>query len=396
MLAIRSHFLTLPQYHIFFENMKYVDEFRDRRLIDKVARGIRAAVDQGRTYNFMEVCGTHTMAIFRFGLRDILPENINLISGPGCPVCVTPNDFVDRAIALAQNENFIIATFGDMFKVPGSYSTLEKEKASGAAIRMVYSSIDALDLAEKHPDKEVVFLGIGFETTAPTVAQSIIAAKRRGMKNYSVLCGHKTMPQALKALTMEPRLKIDGFLLPGHVSAIIGVRPYEFLAARLKRCVITGFEPLDILQAILMLLKQDPPKVEVQYTRIIGRLGNVLARKSMEKVFERCPSLWRGIGEIADSGLKIKKGFAAFDADAKFKPKIRQPRENKACICGDVVRGLRTPVECKLFARLCKPEHPVGACMVSSEGTCAAYYKYPAHEAAGGAGRGKGQEKWIG
>ena len=356
--------------------MKYIDEFRDRRLIDKVAGEIRGEADTVRTYNFMEVCGTHTMSIFRFGLRDILPGNINLISGPGCPVCVTPNEFIDKAIALARRENIVIATFGDMFKVPGSYSSLEKEKALGAAIRMVYSSMDALELARKTPGKEVVFLGIGFETTAPTVAQSIIAAKKSGIKNYSVLCGHKTMPEALKVLTNEPKLKIDGFLLPGHVSAIIGVEPYEFLIARGKRCVVTGFEPLDILQAIWMLLKQEKPKVEIQYTRIINKKGNKLAIKSMDKVFSPCDSTWRGIGRIKGSGLKIRREFSAYDAELKFHPVIPAPRVNKACICGEVIKGIKTPFQCRLFAKACTPEHPVGACMVSSEGACAAYYKY--------------------
>jgi hydrogenase expression/formation protein HypD len=356
--------------------MKYIDEFRDRRLIDKVAKQIRDAVDVSRTYNFMEVCGTHTMSIFRFGLRDILPQNIKLISGPGCPVCVTPNEFIDKAIALSRRKDIIIATFGDMFRVPGSYSSLEKEKSCGAHIRMVYSTLDALDLALKNPDKEVIFLGIGFETTAPTVAQSIIDAKKTGIKNYSVLCGHKTMPEALKVLTKEPKLQVDGFLLPGHVSVIIGAKPYEFLARRGKRCVITGFEPLDILQAILMLVKQRQPKIEIQYTRIINKSGNALAKKSIGKVFTKCSSIWRGIGEIKNSGLKIKKEFSAFDAELKFKPKIARPKENKACICGDVIKGLNSPLSCKLFGKLCRPEHPIGACMVSSEGTCAAYYKY--------------------
>ncbi|MFA6320978.1 MAG: hydrogenase formation protein HypD [Candidatus Omnitrophota bacterium] len=356
--------------------MKYVDEFRDRKLIDKVAGEIRGEADTVRTYNFMEVCGTHTMSIFRFGLRDILPDNINLISGPGCPVCVTPNEFIDKAIALARRKDIVIATFGDMFKVPGSYSSLEKEKAKGAAVKMVYSSMDALDMAMKNPDKEIIFLGIGFETTAPTVAQSIVAAKKGKVGNYSVLCGHKTMPEALKVLTKEPGLKIDGFLLPGHVSAIIGTRPYEFLAARGKRCVVTGFEPLDILQAILMLLKQNAPKVEIQYTRLISRGGNKLAMDSIAKVFSPCDSFWRGIGSIKNSGLRIRREFSAFDAEQKFKPDIARPKENRSCICGDVIKGIKTPLECRLFAKACNPEHPVGACMVSSEGACAAYYKY--------------------
>ena len=360
--------------------MKYIDEFRDRKLIDKVAKEIRDTVDTRRTYNFMEVCGTHTMSIFRFGLRDILPGNINLISGPGCPVCVTPNEFIDKAIALSRRKNIIIATFGDMFKVPGSRSSLEKEKASGASVKMVYSSIDALDLAKNNPAKEIVFLGIGFETTAPTVAQSILAAKKEEIKNYSVLCAHKTMPQALKVLTEEPGLNLNGFLLPGHVSAIIGVKPYEFLAKRGKTCVITGFEPLDILQAILMLVRQDPPRVEIQYTRIINRSGNALAKNSIKKVFEEGASVWRGIGEIRKSGLRIKDEFYNFDAEKRFKVQVPVARDHAGCICGDVIKGLRTPLECKLFGKLCNPEHPVGSCMVSSEGTCAAYYKYRGKE----------------
>ena len=356
--------------------MKYVDEFRNRYLINKVAKEIRGAVDANQTYNFMEVCGTHTMAIFRFGLRDILPKNINLISGPGCPVCVTPNEFIDKAIALARRKDIIITTFGDMLKVPGSRSSLEKERTAGAVIKIVYSSIDALQLAKRDHDKEIVFLGIGFETTAPTVAQSILAAKKERVRNYSVLCGHKTMPEALKALTEEPELKIDGFLLPGHVSAIIGAKPYEFLARRGKRCVIAGFEPLDILQAILMLIEQRSPKIEIQYTRIINKEGNVLAKKSIKKVFKEATSVWRGIGEIKNSGLKIRKEFSEFDAESKFKLKIKRSRDNSSCICGDVIKGISMPPECKLFGRACSPEHPVGACMVSTEGACAAYYKY--------------------
>lgn len=345
-------------------------------MIAKVAGEIREAVDTSRTYNFMEVCGTHTMNIFRFGLREILPPNIRLISGPGCPVCVTPNEFIDKAVALARRKDTIVATFGDMFRVPGSRSSLDKEKANGASIKMVYSSIDALDLAKRNPDKDVIFLGIGFETTAPTVAQSILMAKKEGVKNYSVLCGHKTMPEALKVLTEDPRLNIDGFLLPGHVSAIIGIKPYRFLAARGKRCVIAGFEPLDIMQAILMLIEQKRPDIGIQYTRIISRCGNTLAKNSIKKVFNESPSVWRGIGKIKNSGLLIRREFKEFDADLKFKPKIMRPAENSACICGDVIKGVRTPLECKLFRRACKPEHPVGACMVSSEGTCSAYYKY--------------------
>ena len=357
--------------------MKYVDEFRDRRLIEKIAGQIRRAIDPDRAYNIMEVCGTHTMSIFRFGLRDILPSNIRLISGPGCPVCVTPNEFIDKAIAIANMKDVIVATFGDMLKVPGSRSSLEKEKASGCDIRIVYSSLDALQIARKNPSKKIVFLGIGFETTAPTVAQSLIMAKEKRLKNYSVLCGHKTMPEVLEALVSDKTIKADAFLLPGHVSAIIGVKPYEFLSkVYKKRCVISGFEPIDIMQSILMVVKQVKPKVEIQYNRIIEKNGNVLARKSIARAFEKCPSVWRGIGRVRKSGLKIRRSYKEFDAEVKFKPRIEEPKNNTKCFCGYILKGLKTPRDCPSFGKACTPENPAGACMVSSEGTCAAYYKY--------------------
>lgn len=357
--------------------MKYVDEFRDRRLIDKVAGQIRQAVEPGRVYNIMEVCGTHTMSIFRFGLRDILPPGIKLISGPGCPVCVTPNEYIDKAITVANTKDVIIATFGDMLKVPGSRSSLEKEKANGCDIRIVYSSLDALQIAEKNPKKEAIFLGIGFETTAPTVAQSLIIAKKKRLKNYSVLCGHKTMPKVLEELVSDGTINVDGFLLPGHVSVIIGSRPYKFLSNKYKKhCVISGFEPLDIMQSVLMLIKQKVPKVGIQYKRIIDDAGNILARQSIAKVFEKAPSFWRGIGKVDGSGLKIKKIYKDFDAEEKFKPKVADSKENLKCFCGYILKGLKTPYDCPSFARVCTPENPAGACMVSSEGTCAAYFKY--------------------
>jgi hydrogenase expression/formation protein HypD len=358
--------------------MKYVDEFRDRKLVVKLADEIRRAAGGG-IYNIMEVCGTHTLNIFRFGLRGLLPRNIRLISGPGCPVCVTPNRFIDTAIAIAKLKGVIITTFGDMFKVPGSYSSLEKERSSGRSIKIVYSPMDALRMAEDNPDREVVFLGVGFETTAPTVAQSVFCAEKTGIKNYSVLCGHKTMPAILEALVADKRLKVDGFLLPGHVSAIIGEGPYGFLSRRYgKRCVIAGFEPLDILEAILMILRQRRPAVEIQYTRITERGGNALARKVINKVFESSSSVWRGIGEVEGSGLKIRGSFADFDAGKRFKVNPGKARENKSCICKDVLKGLKTPLDCRIFGKSCTPSNPVGACMVSSEGTCAAYYRYGA------------------
>jgi len=274
-------------------------------------------------------------------------------------------------------KNVIIATFGDMFKVPGSYSSLEKERAQGGLIRMVYSSIDALEIAKKNPAKEVVFLGIGFETTAPTVAMSILIAKREGIRNYSVLCGHKTMPEVLKVLVSDRRIGIDGFLLPGHVSTVTGARVYRFLSKTYKKkCVISGFEPLDILQSILMIVTQKTPSVEVQYTRIINVDGNELARKSIEKVFYKARSAWRGIGVVKNSGLKIKNSYRSYDAEYRFVVKVPPPKGNKACICGDVLKGIKTPLDCPLYAKRCNPGKPVGSCMVSSEGTCAAYYRY--------------------
>lgn len=354
--------------------MKYVDEFRNRGLIAKEAAIIRSCVD--RQYRFMEVCGTHTMSIFRFGLRQLLPPYIELLSGPGCPVCVTPNGYLDKAIAIAGEKNVIITTFGDMLRVPGSRSTLEIEKAGGCDIRTVYSTTDALEIAERNPGKEVVFLGVGFETTAPTVAQSIIIAKKAGIGNYSVLSAHKTMPEALGSLAGSG-LKVDGFILPGHVTAITGTSSYRFLAKILKkRCVVSGFEPLDIMQSIAILIKQKHPKVEIQYKRIAASGGNPKAREAIYKVFEKRDSVWRGIGKVPGSGLKVKKAYADFDAELKFRPKVAQPKEDSRCRCGDVLKGLIAPTECALFAKACTPERPVGACMVSSEGACAAYYKY--------------------
>jgi len=356
--------------------MKYIDEFRNKRLIKDLAKEINRN-SSGKSCTIMEVCGTHTMSIFRFGLRTLITDKINLVSGPGCPVCVTPNIFLDKAIAIASLKNVIVATFGDMFRVPGSRSSLEKERGKGRDIRTVYSTLEALKLAGRRPDKEIVFLGVGFETTAPTVAQSILMAKREGICNYSVLCAHKTMPEALKVLAEGEGLKVDGFLLPGHVSTIIGTRPYEFLARDYsKRCAVSGFEPVDILESILMIIRQDRPRVEVEYDRIVSKSGNRRAQSVISKVFSKTDSEWRGIGKIRNSGLKIARNYSEFDADLKFRPKVCPGAEKTACICGKVLKGLKKPSECSLFAVSCTPENPVGACMVSSEGTCAAYYRY--------------------
>lgn len=357
--------------------MKYIDEFRDFKLVTKLAGRIRKEADEKRSYSFMEVCGTHTMAIFRFALSGLLPSNIRLISGPGCPVCVTSNAYIDHAIAIAALPHVIVATFGDMLRVPGSRSSLEKEKAQGAVIKTVYSTVDALAIARRYPDKEIVFLGVGFETTVPTVAASIIAAKKENIHNYSVLSAHKTMPEALEVLMKDGDVAVDGFLLPGHVSAIIGTRPYEFLPRKYGvRCVVAGFEPVDIMQSILMLIEQKRPAVEIQYKRIMSPSGNAIARAVIDKVFEPCTSQWRGIGTVKNSGLAIREKFSAFDAARKFNLKIPPTHENKACICGAVLKGIKTPPECPLFSKICNPDNPVGACMVSTEGTCAAYYKY--------------------
>ncbi|MBN2453015.1 MAG: hydrogenase formation protein HypD [Candidatus Omnitrophica bacterium] len=357
--------------------MKYIDEFRRKPLIGKLAGRIRAAAERGRSHSFMEVCGTHTMAIFRFGLRELLPRNIMLTSGPGCPVCVTPDSYIDHAAAIARLPGIIMATFGDMLRVPGTRLSLEKERSRGRVIKTVYSTDDALNIARNNPGKEVVFLGVGFETTVPTVAASIITAAKEGIGNYSVLSTHKTMPEALRALAEDRSIRVDGFILPGHVGVITGSAPYGFLSKKFGiRSVIAGFEPTDILQAILMLLRQKKPRLEVQYSRAIHPGGNALARRITGRVFEPCPSVWRGIGKIEKSGLRIRKKYSRFDAALKFGVKVAPGRVNKDCICGEILKGKKTPYECRLFGRACNPDNPVGACMVSGEGTCAAYYRF--------------------
>jgi len=361
--------------------MRYLDEYRDKKLVERIFSKIQTELDSTRIYRFMEVCGTHTMSIFRYGLKTKLGPNIELISGPGCPVCVTEDDYMDKAIDLSRQKNVIIATFGDMLKVPGSESSLEKEKSKGAAIKIVYSTLDALELAEKYQDKKIIFLGVGFETTTPTIAGSIMEAKKRGLKNYFVLSGHKLIPPALELLVTSGETNIDGFILPAHVSTIIGSRPYESLAAKYNLpCVITGFEPLDILQGIYMLIaqiKKKKPSIEIQYSRIAKKEGNVKAREAMNKVFEKKDTRWRGIGIIKASGLKIRKEFSEFDAEKAFNIKLkRSVKKRKGCLCGEILKGVKTPLNCKLFKKACTPENPIGACMVSSEGTCAAYYRY--------------------
>ena len=327
----------------------------------------------------MEVCGTHTVNIFRNGIKKMLPTNINLISGPGCPVCVTPIRYIDEIIALSRESDFIITTFGDMIKVPGSTSTLEKEKANGSDIRVVYSTLDALKIAQDNSSKEVVFMGVGFETTSPTIASVVLKAQKEKINNFSVLSVAKIIPPAMKALLEGKEVNIDGFICPGHVSAIIGSKPYNFITNQFKvPCVICGFEPLDILQSIYMLVKQiedGREEVEIQYERAVKPEGNKIALKKLKKVFSIVNSNWRGIGNIPLSGLEIQDKFEQFNA-RKFKVEIEETKEPKGCRCGEVLRGVITPPECSLFKKVCTPENPQGACMVSTEGTCAAYYKY--------------------
>ncbi|HPF99988.1 MAG TPA: hydrogenase formation protein HypD [Kiritimatiellia bacterium] len=334
----------------------------------------------GRRIQLMEVCGTHTMSAFRSGLRSLLPENVALLSGPGCPVCVTPNHFIDRAVQLATAPDTVVTTFGDMMRVPGSHASLEKARAQGAAVKVVYSPLDALEEARRHPELKVVFLGVGFETTAPTTAWAVQEA-RRSVPNFSVLCAHKTMPEAMAALLRSGEVRIDGFLCPGHVSVVIGAGAYRGLVEEFGiPCVITGFEGGDMVRGIEMALRQvveGRAEVEIQYTRSVTWEGNARARAALADVFEEDDAEWRGLGMIPRSGLKIRHAYAGQDADRVFAAVPRQPPvEPAGCRCGDVLRGAIAPPQCPLFRKICTPANPVGACMVSSEGTCAAYYKY--------------------
>jgi hydrogenase expression/formation protein HypD len=363
--------------------LKYITEFRSSVLGEGlVSRIQRRSKKKAR---FMEFCGGHTVTIFRYGIRQLLPPTIEMVSGPGCPICVTANADLDRAIALSKIPGVIITTFGDMLKVPGSYSSLEKAKAEGAEVRTVYSTMDALDIAMANPDSSVVFLGIGFETTAPTVAASILQAGEKGIENYYVFSLHKVCPPVIKALLDSGEVELQGLVCPGHVSAIIGSHPWEFIAQEYNiPCVISGFEPLDILQCVEMLVEQvekGESRVEIAYKRGVRPEGNQPALKLMERVFEPSPARWRGMGEITGSGLKIRKEYKRFDAEAAFDIKAEPAIEHKGCICGQILRGVKTPADCRLFAKACTPENPIGPCMVSAEGSCSAYYLY-------GGGRG--------
>ncbi|MEO0076157.1 MAG: hydrogenase formation protein HypD [candidate division WOR-3 bacterium] len=327
---------------------------------------------------FMEVCGTHTNVIASSGIRQMLPENIKLISGPGCPVCVTAQRDIDWVIELAKTKQAVVLTFGDLIKVPGTMSSLQKEKAANSDIRVVYSPIDALKIAQS-VKKPVVFVGVGFETTAPTIAVAVLKAKAMKIQNFYIISYFKLIPPALEMIATNPRLNIDGFILPGHVSTIIGAKPYNFLAQKYnKPCVISGFEPNDILESIFLLLQQiknKKPSVQIQYRRSVRVTGNRAAVKLMNEVFAKCDAEWRGLGVIKNSGLMLAKEYQQFDARKRFNLKVPLPKPSP-CRCGDVLLGLITPVQCQLFGRKCRPSNPIGPCMVSSEGACAAYYKY--------------------
>lgn len=358
--------------------MRFVEEFRNKEVAVGLIRRIEESLGD-RHVSLMEVCGTHTMAIQRFGLRSLLPRNLRLLSGPGCPVCVTPNELVDLAIAYAMQDGVILATFGDMAKVPGSSTSLLKAKAAGGQVQIVYSTMDAVKLAHENPHKQIVFFGIGFETTAPTIAAAILQAEQMGLRNFFVVSAAKTIPLAMEAL-LQGEVRIDGFLCPGHVSVIIGSNAYRHIVeAYHVPSVITGFEPSDILQAVEMLVRQvrdGRAEIENQYSRVVHEDGNVAARGIMEKVFEASDANWRGIGVIPGTGLGIRREYARFDAQAQIPVETEETVENEQCICGLVLKGAKEPTDCRLFAKQCTPENPVGACMVSGEGACAAYYKY--------------------
>jgi hydrogenase expression/formation protein HypD len=357
--------------------MKFIDEFRDKGIAEGLIQRIHKT--STRPIQLMEVCGTHTVSIFRYGIRSLLPAHIRLLSGPGCPVCVTPNNDIDLAIALSRQKDVIIVTFGDMMRVPGSTSSLQKEKAEGRDIRIVYSSLEALKIAKESPGKKVVFLAIGFETTSPTIAVALIRTKEEKIRNLFFLNSQKRVPPALRALLQSKQLRIDGFILPGHVSTIIGTKPYQFISKEFGRpAVITGFEPLDILQGISMLIEQieaNRAQVEIQYRRVVHDEGNPIALSKIYEVFEEDEGNWRGIGLIPNSGYRFKKSYNEMDV-RNFDVEVEPSKEHPECLCGEVLQGIKTPLECRLFKAVCHPENPIGPCMVSIEGTCHTYFKF--------------------
>lgn len=357
--------------------MKYIDEFRDNDLIIKLSSIIkRVAI---HNYVFMEVCGGHTAAIHRFGIPSMLPPNIRLLSGPGCPVCVTGTHFIDKAITLAGMSDVVIATYGDLLRVPGSKGSLLTARLEGADIRIVFSALEALTIAKLNPGRRIIFPGIGFETTAPGTAVTIKEAAEANIENFFLLCGHKLMPPAMEAI-LKGGVRLNGFICPGHVAAVTGSEIFDFIPEKYDTgCVITGFEPVDLLQAILMLILQvnnNRPGVEIQYSRAVTVQGNLLAKTYMSDVFESCDTLWRGLGIIPGSGLALRDKYRKYNVDEAISVTTDTKKDNELCICGDILRGLQTPSDCSLFGTVCLPENPVGACMVSGEGSCNTYYKY--------------------
>jgi hydrogenase expression/formation protein HypD len=361
--------------------LKHMQEYRDADIARYLAGRIRGA--STRPARLMEVCGTHTMSIFRSGIRSVLPDTLRLLSGPGCPVCVTSQGEIDAFIELARRDDVIVATFGDLMRVPGSRSSLQQERADGRDIRIVYSTMDALQAARDNPGRRVVFLGVGFETTAPTIAAAVATARQEEVANFSVYCAHKLVPPALAALMETDGVRVDGFLLPGHVSVIIGLDAYRpFFERYPVPAVVAGFEPTDILQAVAMLVEMieaGRPQLANAYPRAVSAQGNPTARALIEAVFTTADAVWRGLGDIAASGLALRDEFEAHDARRVFGVEIVPVPEPKGCACGEILTGIKTPPDCPLYRKVCTPTDPVGPCMVSSEGTCAAYYRY--HEA---------------
>ncbi|MCB1518957.1 MAG: hydrogenase formation protein HypD [Hyphomicrobiaceae bacterium] len=368
--------------------MKYIDEFRQRDLAEMVAGAIAREAQTGRDYHLMEFCGGHTHAIFRYGVQDLMPANVHFVHGPGCPVCVLPVRRLDDAVELAERYQVILCTYGDMMRVPGTKQrSLIRAKADGADIRMVYSTQDALRIARQNPDRQVVFFAIGFETTTPPTAVALVQARREGLSNFSVFCNHVLTPAAIQNILQSPEVRdlgtvrIDGFLGPSHVSSVIGSEPYEFFAEEFQKpVVIAGFEPLDVMQSTLMLIRQvneGRHEVENEYTRVVSREGNTKAQALVGDVFELRESFeWRGLGSVPYSALRIRADFAEFDAEKRFQLSEKASREVKSCECPAILRGVKKPTDCKLFGTVCTPDNPMGSCMVSSEGACAAYWTY--------------------